>query len=99
LIHNDTRLTFRELNKHANQLAHYLRERGVGPDTLVGLCVERSPAMVVGILGILKAGGAYVPLDPSYPQEQLAYLIKDSAPALVLTESTVKSDLPTANKL
>jgi amino acid adenylation domain-containing protein len=94
LVVGDSELRYRELNERANQLAHYLRAQGVGPDTLVGLCVERAPAMVVGILGILKAGGAYVPFDASYPQEQLAYLIKDSAPALVLTQASLESRLP-----
>ena len=61
------KITYKELNERANQLAHYLQKKGVGYDTLVGLCVERSLEMIVGILGILKAGGAYVPLDPTYP--------------------------------
>src|SRR6185437_15829684 len=68
-------LTYAELNIRANQLAWHLRERGVGPDRLVGICMERSLEMVVGLLGVLKAGGAYVPLDPSYPSERLAYLL------------------------
>jgi len=86
----DQEMTFGELNRHANQLAHYLREQGVSADKLVGLCVERSLAMVVGILGILKAGGAYVPLDPSYPRERLEYIIEDSAPVALLTESALQ---------
>jgi len=89
----DRQLSYRELNEQANQVAHYLREQGVGPDTLVGLCVERSPAMVVGLLGILKAGGAYVPLDPSCPAERLEY-VADSAPVLVLTEDLLEHRLP-----
>jgi amino acid adenylation domain-containing protein len=77
-------LSYRELNQRANQLAHYLQALGVGPNVLVGLCVERSLGMVVGLLGILKAGGAYVPLDPSYPTERLAFMLVDShAPVLV----------------
>src|SRR5262249_55514237 len=64
---NDQQLTYRELNQKANQLAHHLRSLGVGPEVLVGLCIERSLDMVIGMLGILKAGGAYVPLDPMYP--------------------------------
>ena len=67
VVYRDEELTYRELNHRANQLARYLREHGVGPEALVGLCVERSLEMVVGLLGILKAGGAYVPLDPAYP--------------------------------
>src|SRR5262245_18884663 len=68
----DQQLTYRELNRRANQLAHSLRALGVGPEVLVGLYVERSIAMLIGLLGILKAGGAYVPLDVVYPQERLA---------------------------
>ena len=72
-------LTYHQLNCRANQLAHYLKLIGCGNgDTLVGLCVERSLEMVVGLLGILKAGGAYVPLDPDYPQDRLAYMLNDS---------------------
>ncbi|HEX8437261.1 amino acid adenylation domain-containing protein, partial [Archangium sp.] len=79
-------LTYRELDRRANQLAHALRERGVGPETRVGLCVERSLEMAVGLLGILKAGGAYVPLDPGYPPARLAFMLEDSAPAVLLTQ-------------
>lgn len=79
-------LTYRELNERANQLAHHLQRLGVGPDTLVGICVERSLEMVVGLLGILKAGGAYVPLDPTYPAERLAFMLEDAAPAVLLTQ-------------
>ncbi len=99
LVSGDRQLTYGELNEQANQLAHYLREQGVGPGTLVGLCVERSLAMVVGLLGILKAGGAYIPLDPSYPQEQLLYLINDSAPAIVLTQASLESRLPVSGNV
>ena len=67
-------------------LAHYLRRLGVKPDERVGICVERSVEMVVGLLGVLKAGGAYVPLDPSYPAERLAYMLEDSRPVVVLTQ-------------
>src|ERR1051325_4324234 len=72
-------LTYGELNERANQLAHYLQQRGVGPEVLVGLCVQRSWEMVVGLLGILKAGGAYVPLDPAYPAERLRFMLEDSS--------------------
>ena len=82
-------LTYAELNARANRLAHYLRSLGVGPDVRVGLCVRRSPAMVVGLLGVLKAGGVFVPLDPGYPRERLAYMLADSAPAAVLTLDAV----------
>ena len=80
-------LTYGELNRRANRLAHYLREYGVGPDERVAICVERSLEMVVGLLGVLKAGGAYVPLDPEYPAERLRYMLEDSAPVVLLTQS------------
>ena len=80
-------LSFAELNARANQLAHYLRRLGVGPDVLVGLCLEPSLEMVVGLLGILRAGGAYVPLDPAYPAERLSFMVADSrAPVIVTRE-------------
>jgi amino acid adenylation domain-containing protein len=79
-------LTYRQLNSKANQLAHYLRKMGIGPDVLVGICVERSIDMIVGVLGILKAGGAYVPLDPTYPKERLAFMIADTSAPVILTQ-------------
>jgi amino acid adenylation domain-containing protein/non-ribosomal peptide synthase protein (TIGR01720 family) len=79
--------SYSELNARANQLAHYLQRKGVGPDVLVGICVERSVEMVVGLLGILKAGGAYLPLDPSYPQDRLVFMLSDVAPPVVLTQA------------
>ncbi|MDP2097884.1 MAG: amino acid adenylation domain-containing protein [Methylobacter sp.] len=79
--------SYSELNARANQLAHYLQGKGVGPDVLVGICVERSVEMVVGLLGILKAGGAYLPLDPSYPQDRLEFMLSDVAPPVVLTQA------------
>ena len=94
LIFDGEQLTYNELNERANQLAHYLRAQGVGPDTLVGLCIDRSPDMVIAILGILKAGGAYVPLDPAYPLDRLDYLITDCSPALLLTHSSLLDRLP-----
>src|SRR6185312_4764144 len=87
-------MTYAELNARANQLAWYLREKGVGPDQLVGICMERSLEMVVGLLGILKAGGAYVPLDPSYPPERLQYMLADAAPRVLLTQGRLKERLP-----
>jgi amino acid adenylation domain-containing protein len=87
VVFEDSQLTYRELNKRANQLAHHLRELGVGPDMLVAICIERSLEMVVGLLAILKAGGAYVPLDPDYPVERLRYMLEDSAPAALLTQT------------
>lgn len=86
VIYPGGRLTYAELDARANQLAHYLRRRGVGPDVLVGLCAGRSAEMAVGLLGILKAGGAYVPLDPAYPKGRLDAMLEDTRPAVVLTQ-------------
>jgi amino acid adenylation domain-containing protein len=94
VVCEDQHLTYQELNERANQLAHYLRRCGVGPETLVGLYVPRGLAMIVGLLGILKAGGAYVPLDPASPQERLAFLLEDSQPALVVTQQPLQAHLP-----
>jgi amino acid adenylation domain-containing protein len=88
------RLTFGELNGRANCLAHCLRDRGVGPEVLVGLCLWRSLDTVVGVLGILKAGGAYLPLDPLYPRERLAFLVGDAQPPVVVTQQRWLSTLP-----
>ncbi|MCI0387273.1 MAG: condensation domain-containing protein, partial [Acidobacteria bacterium] len=85
VVAEDRHLTYGELNRRANQLAHYLRKRGVGPEVLVGICLERSLEMVVGVLGILKAGGVYVPLDPAYPEERLAFMIEDAQMPMLLT--------------
>lgn len=84
------KITYKELNERANQLAHYLQKKGVGPDNLVGLCVERSHEMIVGILGILKAGGAYVPLDPTYPEQRLQYILEDASIQLFVTQESLK---------
>ncbi len=98
----DQHLTYRELNNRANQLAHYLRSAklsrsdslGVKPEVLVGICVERSLEMVMGILGILKAGGAYVPLDPAYPKERLAFMLEDAQISVLLTQQRLVPGLP-----
>ena len=90
----DRKLTYRELNRRANQWAHYLRSLGVGPEVLVGLCVERSLEMVVGLLGVLKAGGAYVPLDPAYPRERLAFMLEDAQAPVLLTQKRLMAELP-----
>ncbi|HEX8275310.1 MAG TPA: amino acid adenylation domain-containing protein, partial [Longimicrobiaceae bacterium] len=87
-------LSYAELERRANRLAHRLRRLGVGPEACVGLCVERSPEMLVGILGILKAGGAYVPLDPAYPAERLGYMLADCGAAAVVTQERFLSLLP-----
>jgi amino acid adenylation domain-containing protein/FkbH-like protein/thioester reductase-like protein len=94
LVYEGRSLSYREINARANQLARHLRERGVGPDRLVGICAERSLEMVVGLLGTLKAGGAYVPLDPAYPVERLAHVLSDSAPVLVLVQQRLIGSLP-----
>ncbi|HYV09764.1 MAG TPA: amino acid adenylation domain-containing protein [Pyrinomonadaceae bacterium] len=86
VVFGDEALSYGELNRKANQLAHYLKARGVGPEVLVGVCIERSLIMVVGLLGILKAGGAYVALDPAYPAERVAFMLEDSNARVVLTE-------------
>lgn len=87
-------ITYQELNRRANQLAHYLREIGIGPDVLVGICMDRSLEMVVGILGILKAGGSYVPLDPAYPLDRLAFILEDTRIPVLLTQEHILENLP-----
>jgi amino acid adenylation domain-containing protein len=88
VLFEDKQISYAELNARANRLAHYLREQGVRADTLVGLCVERSIEMVVGMFGILKAGGAYVPLDPGYPSARLSYMLENSKLSLLLTQQS-----------
>ncbi|MEH2239779.1 amino acid adenylation domain-containing protein [Nostoc sp.] len=87
-------LTYRELSDRANQLAHYLQSLGVKPETLVGICVDRSLEMIVGLLGILKAGGAYIPLDPAYPKERLADILEDTQLSILLTQERFRDKLP-----
>jgi len=94
VIHEDRQLTYADLNRKANQLAHYLQTLGVGPETPVGLCVERSPEMIAGLLGILKAGGTYVPLDPAYPPERLALTLGDAQARVLVTQSRLARALP-----
>ncbi|MFL6332077.1 MAG: amino acid adenylation domain-containing protein, partial [Pyrinomonadaceae bacterium] len=94
LVFGGARLTYRELNEHANRLAHYLRSLGVGPEVLVGVCMERSVELVVALLGTLKAGGAYLPLDPAYPKERLALMLGDSRPATLLCHEQTAGSLP-----
>jgi amino acid adenylation domain-containing protein len=94
LVYGAARLTYRELNGRANQLAHYLRARGVGAETRVGLCLDKSPELIVGALGILKAGGVYVPLDPQYPPGRLAFMCEDAQLWGVLSRSSVAGSLP-----
>jgi amino acid adenylation domain-containing protein len=87
-------LSYAELNARANQLAHRLRSLGVGPETPVGICMQRCPEMVVGLLGIFKAGGAYVPLDPGYPRERLFFMLADAQPRVLLTQERVAAGVP-----
>jgi amino acid adenylation domain-containing protein len=94
VMYEDASLSYAELNAQANRLARHLRQLGVGPDVLVGLCVERSVVMIVGLLAILKAGGAYVPLDPAYPPERLATILTDAKPVAVLTQQHVLKRVP-----
>ncbi|MCL1465995.1 non-ribosomal peptide synthetase [Argonema galeatum] len=90
LVFENQQLTYRELNIRANQLAHHLQQLGVVPDVLVGICLERSLDMIVGLLSILKAGGAYLPLDPTYPQERLNFMLEDAQVSILLTHSLKK---------
>ena len=94
LVFEETKLTYRELNQRANQLAHYLQELGVGPEVVVGLCLERSVEMIVGVLGILKAGGAYLPLDPQNPLERLRFMLEDAKTPVLLTKQHLLASLP-----
>ncbi len=94
LVSADEQLSYRSLNQRANQLAHALIAHGIRPDDRIALCVERSAAMVVGLLGILKAGGAYVPVDPDYPPERVSYMLTDSQPRLLLSSSALRDRLP-----
>ncbi|MCX2829791.1 amino acid adenylation domain-containing protein [Bacillus sp. DHT2] len=94
LVYKNHQLTYKELNERANQLAHSLQKKGVGPETMVGICVERSLEMIVGLLGILKAGGAYVPLDPTYPEQRLKYILDNADIKLMVTQRNVNGWLP-----
>jgi amino acid adenylation domain-containing protein len=94
LVFEEEHLSYAELNRRANQLAHHLRGLGVGPETLVGVCAERSLEMVVGLYGALKAGGAYAPLDPTYPRERLAFMLADAQAAVLLTQKRLLPTLP-----
>ena len=94
IVTADQAMTYGELNRRANQLAHYLQARGVGPEVYVCVCMERSLEMVIALLGVLKAGGAYVPLDPTYPTERLAYMLEDAHPSVLLTQQRLLDNLP-----
>ncbi|HEY9813244.1 MAG TPA: amino acid adenylation domain-containing protein, partial [Candidatus Sericytochromatia bacterium] len=94
VVFEDQKLTYKELNQRANQLAQYLQKQGVKPGVLVGICVERSLVMMIGILGILKAGGAYVPIDPAYPSDRVAFILADAQMPVLLTEQQILEKLP-----
>ncbi|MGA9117876.1 MAG: amino acid adenylation domain-containing protein, partial [Bacteroidota bacterium] len=94
LSRDSSEISYRDLNSRANQLARYLRSLGVGPETLVGLCFDRSSEMIIAILGVLKAGGAFVPLDPAYPAERLSHMVRDSKITVVLSHTLVVDRLP-----
>ncbi|TBR56738.1 non-ribosomal peptide synthetase [Westiellopsis prolifica IICB1] len=90
----DQKITYRELNQRANQLAHYLQKFGVAPEVLVGICMQRSIDLIIGLLAIFKAGGAYIPLDPSYPQERLGFMLADTQAPVLLTQQPLLDLLP-----
>ncbi len=98
VMYEDKHLTYRELNEKANQLARILRDKGAGPESIVGIMAERSLEMIVGILGILKAGGAYLPIDPEYPQERIEYMLEDSGAQLLLTQSWLIDNIKTSKE-
>jgi amino acid adenylation domain-containing protein len=97
LVFEQQTMTYAELNARSNQLARYLIRLGVGPDVLVGLCMQRSLDLVIAILAILKAGGAYLPLEPTYPRERLGFMVEDAKPPVVITQYDLKEDLPDIN--
>ena len=94
LVCGEAEVSYEELNRRANQLAHYLRRQGVGPEVLVGILLERSVEMVVAVLGVLKAGGAYVPLDPVYPSERLRFMLEDAEVSVLLTQRHLVAKVP-----
>jgi amino acid adenylation domain-containing protein len=94
LVWGEEELTYREVNTQANQLAHHLRRRGIGAETAVGIYMERSPGLIIGLIAICKAGGCYLPLDTTYPQDRLAFMIKDAQAAVIITEAALAKSLP-----
>ena len=93
VVFEGTELTYRELNQRANQMAHYLQALDVGPETLVGIFMERSLEMIIALYGILKAGGAYVPLDPEYPQQRVAFMLEDTQVPVLLTQERLVASM------
>ncbi len=94
MVHGEERLTYAELERRSARLANALRRRGVGPESRVGVCMRRTPELLVALLAVLRAGGAYVPLDPAYPRERLGYMVEDARVSLVLTEPGLADRLP-----
>src|SRR5262249_32078125 len=94
VVFEDGHLTYEELERRSNQLGHHLQGLGGGPEVVVGLCVERSLDLLIGLLGILKAGGAYLPPDPHYPHERLAYMLADARVRLVVIQANLSERLP-----
>src|SRR5262249_21066980 len=98
VLFGDHSLSYGELDARSSRLTHHLRGLGVGPETIVGLCVERSPEMIVGLIGILKAGGAYLPLDPNYPTERLDYVLQDAGAHALIVHATTRHRLPSPTR-
>ena len=96
VVYKQRQLSYRELNQRANQVARFLRKRGVGPDILVGVCLERSLEMVIALFGVWKAGGAYIPLDPAYPRDRLSFMVADTGMKVLLTDNKCRSLFPSA---
>src|SRR6202008_1958555 len=94
VVFGDEEVSYRELDARANQLAHHLSGRGVGPERVVGLCLARSSQLIVGLLGILKAGGAYLPLDPDYPRERLGFMLAGAGAPVVITPQALPGPPP-----
>ncbi len=97
LVFGDESLTYIELDEKANQLANFLRKKGVIPELQIAICVERSFEMIIAILGVIKAGGAYVPIDPNYPMERKQFMLKDTQAPIILSQKKLKSKLPPTN--
>ena len=97
VVFEQQQLTYLRLNERSNQLAHYLRCKGVTAETLVPICLERSPEMIIAILGVLKAGAAYVPIDPQYPADRIGYMLTDTAAQHLICSSATLGKLPDAN--
>jgi non-ribosomal peptide synthetase component F len=94
VVFENRKLTFRELDERANKLARFLRKQGAGPEKLIGISVERSPEMIVALLGVHKAGAAFVPIDPAYPKDRIAHILSDAAPVLLLTQDSLATSFP-----